>query len=86
MKTHTFHVTGTHCASCKILIEDVLNEHDFVNNAEVNLKTETVLIETNTNQGAEEIVTVLTEKIEPHGYMLSMEKIIQTKKALTMIM
>src|SRR3989338_3380220 len=81
MKTHTFHVTGTHCASCKILIEDVLNEHDFVNNAEVNLKTETVLIETNTNQGAEEIVTVLTEKIEPHGYMLSMEKIIQNKKS-----
>jgi copper chaperone CopZ len=46
MKTHTLHVSGTHCASCKILIEDILNEQDFIQNARVDLKKEIVEIET----------------------------------------
>ena len=28
LKTYTFHVSGTHCSACKILIEDVLKEQD----------------------------------------------------------
>ena len=35
LKKYKFHVTGTHCASCKILIEDILNEQDFVKNPEL---------------------------------------------------
>ena len=46
MKTYTFHVRGTHCASCKILIEDILNEQDFIKKSKVNLNKETVEIET----------------------------------------
>jgi copper chaperone CopZ len=30
IKKYTFHVKGTHCASCKILVEDILKEQDFV--------------------------------------------------------
>ena len=44
LRTHTFHVSGTHCASCKILIEDILNEQDFVQNVRVDLKREIVEI------------------------------------------
>lgn len=77
MKTHTFHVTGTHCASCKILIEDILGEHDLIESAEVNLKAETVLVETRSDHGHKEIATILTEIIRPHGYMLSVQKIIK---------
>ena len=44
MKTYTLHISGVHCASCKILIEDILNEQSFINNALVNLKNETVEI------------------------------------------
>lgn len=80
MKTYTFHVSGTHCASCKILIEDVLSEQDIVKSIQVNLKKETVDIETESNQSVEEIAAMLTSKIKPNGYTLSVEKIAESKK------
>ena len=80
VKTYTFHVTGPHCASCKILIEDVLKEQDFIKNAQVNLKKETVEIETESNQTPEELAMILSNKIKPNGYTLSVEKIVEEKK------
>ncbi|MDZ4205946.1 MAG: sulfite exporter TauE/SafE family protein [Patescibacteria group bacterium] len=70
-KTYTFHVSGTHCSSCKILIESILNEEDFVKNAKVNLKHETVEISTDSLMSQEELAQILTEKIKPNGYTLS---------------
>lgn len=81
MKTFTFHVSGTHCASCKILIEDVLSEQSLVKNVQVNLKREIVEIETNSDQNAEAIAQILTDKIKPNGYSLSVEKTIQENKS-----
>ncbi len=81
MKTYTFHVSGTHCASCKILIEDILSEQSFIKNSHVNLKKETVTIETDSDQSPERLVQVLTEKIKPNGYTLSVEKTVQEKKS-----
>lgn len=81
MKTLTFHVTGTHCASCKILIEDVLNDQAFINKSQVDLKKETVTIETESDQSPEEMAQLLTGKIKPNGYTLSVEKVIQEKKS-----
>jgi sulfite exporter TauE/SafE/copper chaperone CopZ len=80
MKTYTFHVKGTHCASCKILIEDILKGQDLVKNVQVNLKRETVEIETESDQNPEELANTLSSKIEPNGYTLSVEKIIEEKK------
>jgi len=80
LKTYTFHVSGTHCAACKILIEDVLKEQGFVKRVEVNLKKETVEIETDSGQGAEELAEILTAKIKPHGYTLALEKKEQENK------
>lgn len=74
MKTYTFHVSGTHCASCKIFIEDTLHEHGSVKNARVNLKREIVEIETDSDQSPEVLAHILTEKIKSHGYGLSVEK------------
>ena len=79
-KKHTFHVSGTHCASCKILIEDILGEQDFVGKVEVNLKKETVEIETESEKSIEEIADLLTSKIKANGYALSVEKIIKAKE------
>jgi sulfite exporter TauE/SafE/copper chaperone CopZ len=76
---YKFHVSGTHCASCKILIEDVLKEQDFIKHAEVNLKNETVEIDGDTDKSAEEIATFLTDKIKGNGYTLSVEKIVAEK-------
>lgn len=78
MKKYILHVSGTHCASCKILIEDVLGEQDFIKSSKVDLKMETVEIETDSTQNAEELATFLTSKIKGNGYTLSVEK--QTKE------
>ncbi len=80
MKTYTFHVSGTHCDSCKILIEDILGEQDLVNKISVDLKKETVLIETDSEKNVEEIASILESKIKPNGYSLSVEKNILDKK------
>ncbi|MDO8729074.1 MAG: sulfite exporter TauE/SafE family protein [bacterium] len=80
MKTYIFHVSGTHCASCKILIESVLNEQDFITNVKVNLKHETVEISTDSLMNPEELAQILTEKIKPNGYTLSAGKFIKEKQ------
>lgn len=80
MKTYTFHVTGTHCPSCKIFIEDALNEQSFIRNARVDLKQETVQIETDSDQDPETLTQVLTEKIKSNGYKLSVEKSAKEKQ------
>lgn len=74
MNTYTFHVSGTHCPSCKIFIEDVLNDQDFIKNTKVNLKQETVEIETNSDKDPYALAQILTEKIKVNGYKLSVEK------------
>lgn len=81
MKTYIFHVSGTHCASCKILIEDILNEQDFIKKSKVDLKRETVEIETDSKVNPSEIATLLTDKIQSHGYALSTEKITTQKES-----
>ncbi len=79
-KTHTFHVSGTHCASCKILIEDILGEQESVKKVQVDLNKEKILIETESEKTPEELAEILTEKIQPNGYTLSVEKIIKEKQ------
>lgn len=80
MKKYKFHVSGTHCASCKILIEDVLSEQDFVKNGKVDLKNEIVEIETESEKNADELAEILTSKIKQNGYILSVEKNTEEKK------
>lgn len=81
MKKYTLHVSGTHCASCKILIEDVLSGEEGVKNVQVNLKKETVEIETGSTKSAEELATFLTSKIKGNGYTLSVEKQTEEKES-----
>lgn len=73
-------MSGTHCASCKILIEDILNEQDFIQNAQVDLKREIVEIETNSDQSPERLAEILTDKIKANGYVLSVEKTAKEKQ------
>lgn len=80
MKTYTYHVTGTHCASCKILIEDVLNDQEYIKSAQVNLKNQTLQIETSSEKTQEELADILTEKIKPNGYSVSIEKVLKEKQ------
>ncbi len=79
-QTHTFHVSGTHCPSCKIFIEDALNEQLGIQNTFVDLKKEIVSFETDLDNSKYELAEMLTEKIKHNGYSLSVEKIIQEKE------
>jgi sulfite exporter TauE/SafE len=63
------------------LIEDVLSEQSFIKGSQVNLKKETVTIETESEQSPVEIAQLLTSKIKPNGYTLSVEKIDEEKKS-----
>jgi sulfite exporter TauE/SafE/copper chaperone CopZ len=80
MKTYTFHVSGTHCASCKILIEDILNDEKDVQKAMVNLKHQTVEITTESEKDPQQFANELTEKTKANGYILSLEKNTEVKK------
>lgn len=80
MKNYTFHVSGTHCASCKILIEDVLKEHESVLDVSVNLKNKTVDVKVESDKSPEELVAILTEKIKNNGYILSLEKMLGLRR------
>ncbi len=73
MKTLTFHVSGTHCAACKILIEDIVKEQGGIHSVSVDLKKEIVSIEGQSFEPSQ-LASVLTKKLEPHGYSLSEEK------------
>ena len=77
---YTLHVSGTHCASCKILIEDVLGDQDFIQSAHVDLKKEVVEIETNSSKNTSEIVSILNSKMKNNGYTFSEEKLITEKE------
>ncbi len=80
MKTYTFHVSGTHCASCKIFIEDALNEQVGIERASVDLKRETVSFDTTLEESPHTLAELLTEKIKSSGYALSVEKKAREKK------
>jgi sulfite exporter TauE/SafE/copper chaperone CopZ len=73
-RTYTFHVSGTHCRSCKIFIEDTLGAYAGVTWARVALKGKTVTIETTLAGNIDNLAEILTEQIRHHGYSLSAEK------------
>ena len=79
MNKYTFHVSGTHCASCKILIEDILGDEPNISNVHVDLKKQTVTLSANESNQSE-LAKTLTEKIQGNGYILSIEKVKEEKK------
>ena len=80
MKKIILNISGTHCPSCKILIEDILNEQIGIQNTNLDLKNEIVSFETELENSKHELAELLTEKIQHNGYILSVEKIIQENK------
>jgi sulfite exporter TauE/SafE/copper chaperone CopZ len=79
IQKYTFHVSGTHCPSCKIFIEDTLNEQIGIQRAHVDLKHETISIETTLDENQHKLAAILTEKIKHNGYALSVEKNAESK-------
>lgn len=75
MNQLTFHVSGTHCASCKILIEDILSEERDISKAQVNLRKQIVEIEGDFSENPQELMDKWNGLLKTHKYTLSLEKI-----------
>ena len=74
MTIHTLHVSGTHCPSCKVLIEDVLSEQPGVSRVDVNLAKQIVTIEGDISDDPEMISARYSLPLAPLKYVLTTEK------------
>jgi uncharacterized protein len=75
MKTYTLHVSGMHCASCPILIEDELTNLSQVTSAKASLNHHHVEITGDFGEKShEEIANDLNPVVRSHGYTLSLER------------
>lgn len=79
MQTYTFHVSGTHCPSCKIFIEEVLGEQALIKRVHVDLKRETIEIDAE-NQNPEALAEILTGLVQSNGYVVSVARSTKTQE------
>lgn len=74
MDKYTFHVRGTHCASCKILIEDIMVEQPGVSKAIVHLRKQILEMEGEWDHEPQALIETWNKLLQPHKYKLSLEK------------
>ena len=68
---HCLYIQGMHCKACVMIIEDTLSEVDHIDGVKVNLQQQTVEIICCDNEiKSEELTTLLTPLLTPHGYSL----------------
>jgi sulfite exporter TauE/SafE len=70
MNRYSFHVSGTHCPACKILIEDILSRRTEIEQVTVDLRHRQVTIAS----AGESTLEAWSATLQPHGYRLSSEK------------
>jgi sulfite exporter TauE/SafE len=75
MSKRLLHVSGTHCSSCKIFIEDTLNGYDPSLNARVDLHNKLLEITAPSDQSSDDLAKQLTKRIQSHGYSLSVDRV-----------
>lgn len=71
---YTFYLSGIHCASCKIFIEDTVKTLSFVASARVDGASETLEVNANSDMSPKDLAEVITGKIASKGYVASLEK------------
>lgn len=74
MNSFTFHITGMHCPSCKMLLEDIFLEQKYIVSAKVDFKKELVILETNTKFDDAELAETLTQITQSSGYKVMTQK------------
>ncbi len=75
IKNYTFHVSGMHCNSCVVLIEDNLKNVPEIECVKASLANFSVEVSGDFGDKAlEHITRDLSEILKPHGYTLSIEK------------
>lgn len=84
MNIYTFHVSGTHCPACKALIEDILSDEEGVKKVTVNLAAQTINVEFDREQDQAQLAEKWTKLLEPHKYVISLEKQEVSKEMTTL--
>ena len=72
MSTRTYHISGMHCAACKMLVTRTLSKQDGVTEVHVNDKTETVHLRS--NEADTVLLPRLNAALAQAGYTLTEEK------------
>lgn len=72
MSTRTYHISGMHCAACKMLVTRTLSKQDGVTEVHVNDKTKTVHLRS--NEAGTVLLPRLNAALAQAGYTLTEEK------------
>ena len=74
-QTHTFHISGMHCAACELLTESEICELPQVRSAKASLAANTLTVSGDFGaKPATEIAGELNRVLTKHGYELSLDK------------
>jgi sulfite exporter TauE/SafE/copper chaperone CopZ len=71
---HEFHVSGMHCKACTLIIEETFKELPHIDDARVSLNEQQVTVIGTFSGSPEDVAKELTQLIQKHGYVLSVEK------------
>ncbi len=74
MNKYLFHVSGTHCNSCKILIENIISKQPGVSRAVLDLSKQHLTVEGEIPDSPETLVAAWSKLLEPYQYHLHLEK------------
>jgi|CXWL01.1.fsa_nt_gi sulfite exporter TauE/SafE/copper chaperone CopZ len=74
MRHLRFHITGTHCKSCKILTEGILSEQHGVSKVHVDIGRHTIEVHGDFDASSEQLLTRWNHLLASHNYELSLEK------------
>lgn len=74
MNTYTFHVSGMHCKSCPIFIEETLKELPNVHQVNASLAQQHVTVSGDFVDPPERLAVEFTELVKGNGYSLSVER------------
>ncbi|MEK7478454.1 MAG: sulfite exporter TauE/SafE family protein [Patescibacteria group bacterium] len=80
MNKYLFHVSGTHCNSCKILIENIIGKQPGVSKAVFDLGKQHLTVEGEISDSPETLVAAWSKLLGPHQYHLHLEKQKETKE------
>ena len=80
LRRYKVYVSGMHCASCQILIDDILSEFKFIKNSNIDLDNEIIEIEMDKTKNIEDVLEILNSKLKSNGYNFSLEKKIKEDK------
>lgn len=81
MQKYTYHINWLHCPSCKILIEDIMEENTGIK-WEVHVKKQILSCECEDEETAKKHIATLTPLLKEHGYTLSEKEIKEENNGL----